>query len=687
MPRDTLLLRLFLVAGWLLVGQTYQSQTAWAGVSPENVIVVVNADSHASRTIANHYVHLRKIPSSNVIFLKDVRGEENGDDLNMDLEVFKIKILRPVFETINARGLAAQARVIAYSADFPTSVNVKRHTDRLTNESLKQYQNATASITGLTYLYQFVLGDSESYLGWQSNFFARGAFSRYFENPFSGDRRGEFAEAKTFLDEQKYAEAATVLEKLFQGSTTLFPLAIMAAEARAKTNQSDAAIALIQKAIQAGWNSRVYLEDSEVLSPLLEDARLKTLKERLQEYPAVTQSPTGFSGAVAWTPTGLPVRDPKAGVRYMMSCMLAVVHQRGSTIEQAIEVLARSSDCDRTFPKGSFWFTNTADVRTKTRFPFIGDALLWLNTLGHDAEIIHRSIPNKGGNVIGLMLGTQNMNAIPNQKWKFVPGAISENLTSLSAHFGLDANTKITVLLHAGAAMSCGPVAEPYSIHHKFPKPTMYGYYANGVSAIEAFYLSLSSPYQTLIVGDPMAQPFAKAPMDWVKLTRSALGEEKLHLNFSRGRVPLVKEQTKAVSIEFFLEGKLSRAVPVVANARLNLPSDFSGELETSVVLVGGNPTRPRISHPKSISIDGQHSVPIARLSPESKDAQGVELECEGADSVRLMHHQEVVGVVQGPKGTVFMDRESFGDGPLRMRPVASFGDKNVFGKSHVIEP
>ena len=649
--------------------------------------MVVNADSHASRTIANHYVHLRKIPSSNVIFLNDVRGENGSDELEIDLEIFKTNILRPVFETLNARGLAAQARVIAYSADFPTSVNVKRHTDRLTDPNLKQYQNATASITGLTYLYQFVLGDTEGYLGWQSNFFARGTFERYFENPFPDQRRDEFATSKTLLEEKRYAEAASILEKLFQGSSTLSPLAIMAAEARAKNNEPDAAKTLLQQAIRSGWNSRMYLEESETLSPLLENPQFKALIGHLQDYPTIAQSPTGFSGSAAWTSTGLPVRDPRVGVRYMMSCMLAVVHQRGSTIEQAVEVFARSSKSDRTFPVGSFWFTKTTDVRTTSRFPFIGDALIWLSSLGHDAEIIHHPIPGKEGDVSGLMLGTPNMNAVPNKKWKFVPGAISENLTSLSAHFGHDSQTKITTLLHAGAAMSCGPVAEPYSIHYKFPKPIMYGYYANGVSAIEAFYLTLSSPYQTLIVGDPMAQPFARAPMDWVKLTPSERVENKRHLNFSRGGVPLVQEQSNAVSIEFFVEGKLSRAVPAVAKAQLNLPTGFSGELETSVVLVGGDPTRPRISHQKSISIDGEYPAPSTKLVAGSTDTQGIEVECEGADSIRLMHHQEVVGVTEGSKGEIFMDRQTYGDGPLRMRPVASFGDKKVFGKSRVVRP
>src|SRR6056297_2434589 len=84
-----------------------------AGIGPENVIVVVNADSTRSRSVANHYVTIRDIPESNVILLRDIPA-----GLQIGLEDFKSKILKPVLETIDARKVAAQTRVIAYSADF-----------------------------------------------------------------------------------------------------------------------------------------------------------------------------------------------------------------------------------------------------------------------------------------------------------------------------------------------------------------------------------------------------------------------------------------------------------------------------------------------------------------------------------------------------------------------------------------
>ena len=45
-----------------------------------------------------------------------------------------------------------------------------------------------------------------------------------------------------------------------------------------------------------------------------------------------------------------------------------------------------------------------------------------------------------------------------------------------------------------------------------FRPPRLYAYYAQGASLAEAFYLSVTAPYQLLIVGDPLCRPFSHAP-------------------------------------------------------------------------------------------------------------------------------------------------------------------------------
>jgi len=411
-------------------------------------------------------------------------------------------------QEIDARTLAPTARVIAYSSGFPTSVDISRHTDQLEDDALKKYQKPTASITGLTYLYYFLLADSPHYLNWGANLYARGPFERNFINPFIQEpSKSEFDSATKLAKQKRHEEAASKFEVLFERHPLNSPLAILAAENRAEHDDLEAATLLIRQAIAAGWRSGRYLRESETLKPLIEAESMERLVRRLNDYPISVQPPVPFSAVVGWANNGHPYARPGEGVRYMLSCMLAVVHERGSDADEAIEVLRRASKSDATSPRGKFWFTRSQDIRTTTRFPAVGDAIEWLRFLGHEADIVHAVMPSGDGQCVGLMLGTATM-SLGDRPWKFAPGAVSENLTSLSAAFGTRSQSKITELLHAGAALSGGAVAEPYAIAAKFPSPMLYGYYASGLSGIESYYLSITSPYQYLIVGDPLVRPF-----------------------------------------------------------------------------------------------------------------------------------------------------------------------------------
>src|SRR5471032_552704 len=71
-----------------------------AGGGPENVFLVVNQRSWASLTVANHYIRLRQIPPSNVLYLDWAGSSETSDILS-----FREQILRPVLAAIQRRQL------------------------------------------------------------------------------------------------------------------------------------------------------------------------------------------------------------------------------------------------------------------------------------------------------------------------------------------------------------------------------------------------------------------------------------------------------------------------------------------------------------------------------------------------------------------------------------------------------
>ena len=63
-----------------------------------------------------------------------------------------------------------------------------------------------------------------------------------------------------------------------------------------------------------------------------------------------------------------------------------------------------------------------------------------------------------------------------------------------------------------GAAGASGTVVEPFAVAQKFPTARIFSHYVRGCNLAEAFYQSVSGPFQLLIVGDPLCQPWARFP-------------------------------------------------------------------------------------------------------------------------------------------------------------------------------
>lgn len=98
---------------------------------------------------------------------------------------------------------------------------------------------------------------------------------------------------------------------------------------------------------------------------------------------------------------------------------------------------------------------------------------------------------------------------------RFVPGAIAYHIASSEAVTLRDPKTKqwCKNLLEAGAAVTIGPVAEPYTVG--FPKPAeFFGFLATGRHTLVECYwkTSLFASWMTVLVGDPLYNPYAKAP-------------------------------------------------------------------------------------------------------------------------------------------------------------------------------
>jgi len=124
------------------------ASSAWAGGGPENVLLLVNSNSLNSKTVANHYVALRDIPATNVVYV-DWRGGLEG----CQGEYFAELILKPAINAIGERGLSAQIDYVVYSCDFPWRVSLE---SLFPDEKFGPPTRAWASCTGATYLWHYV---------------------------------------------------------------------------------------------------------------------------------------------------------------------------------------------------------------------------------------------------------------------------------------------------------------------------------------------------------------------------------------------------------------------------------------------------------------------------------------------------------------------------------------------------
>lgn len=112
--------------------------------------------------------------------------------------------------------------------------------------------------------------------------------------------------------------------------------------------------------------------------------------------------------------------------------------------------------------------------------------------------------------VLVYQTGATKVDKLDTLGW--LPGALADHLTSFGGK--LDGGTgQMSALewIHSGATASYGTVSEPCSYPQKFPHPqVLLLNYAQGSSALEAYWKSVAWPLQGVFVGEPLAAPFAR---------------------------------------------------------------------------------------------------------------------------------------------------------------------------------
>ncbi len=541
------------VVPWALMVSSILCVTplAQAGGGPENVFLVVNSRSWASRTIANHYVELRGIPSSNILYLDWDKSVETTD-----IATFRHEILRPIIKAIDKNRLGGQIDYIVYSSDFPYQIDYS-------SELPRPGKFTSGSITSLTFLYEMVMGPkgTVSQLGTSNNWYA---------------------------------------------NTSTDP-----------------------------------------------------------------HSTTGFSNRYSWAgPQKRSVSDENRN--YMLSTMLGYTSGRGNSVEQVIHYLKHSVLADGSHPKGTVYFMTNSDIRTITRKPFFKDTIQAIRREGGRAELVEGVTPIQKPDVIGLTMGKARYHWHKSGS-HFLPGAICDNLTSFGGVLRDGASqTPLTEALKFAATASSGTVIEPYAIAKKFPNPVMHLHYQRGCSLAEAYYLSVVNPYQLLIVGDPLCQPFANIPtvsVEGIPSDGHVSGQVTLRPSVSGG-----SPGASVDKYEVFFDGRRRQTARAGQSMTFDSQAMPDGYHELRVVALMNDrvQTRGRAIIPIIVANRDRHiSVKMQETREVPFDAKvTLKIRSKGSTGLALFADRHFLGKTPKPTGSVEVSAQPLGFGPARLMAV-----------------
>jgi len=375
----------------------------------------------------------------------------------------------------------------------------------------------------------------------------------------------------------------------------------------------------------------------------------------------------GFQTQYRWLPGGQ--RANLQGIPYMLSMMLGVTYGQGNSVEEIIRYLKISSKADATHPRGTVYFLKHGGPRSTPRHNLFPRAVRELGRAGVKAEIIEGRFPQGKKDIMGLTVGVTNFDLLASG-CRMLPGSIGDNLTSTGGVMSVDAKqTPLTAFLRHGAAGACGTVHEPLNYPQKFPSPFLHVHYAHGCSLAESFYQSLHGPFQQLLVGDPLCQPWAKIP------EVSVAGPTKKR--FVSGSITLtpagsLKNPQPVRYYELFVDGIRRKRCRPGGNFKLDTTKLADGPHELRVVALDESPLETQGRWIDKLMVkNGPHAVQLS-IENQAQLANAnyvvVKVASTQKNPVLIMHNHRKLAEVPAGNGSARIAVDLLGSGPITLR-------------------
>lgn len=403
------------------------------------------------------------------------------------------------------------------------------------------------------------------------------------------------------------------------------------------------------------------------------DKRLVELNTNFYFAPIASGVTTtqAFRAKDAWLPGG--VRSDGAGMQYLMSVQLGNTLPMGNTAAEIVTYLKRAAAADGTRPDGVFYFMQNDNVRSQVRQALYAPAAAELRTLGLKAEIGQGVVPSSAVNLNGLTTGSAIVK-LRGSGSRLQPGALVDNLTSAGAQMQRPSNpnpatqqTRVSEYLRLGAAGASGTVIEPFAIPQKFPAPALHVHYARGATMAEAFYQSVEGPFQLLIVGDPLCQPWADIP----QVAVDGVAEGQLVSK----TIPLTPTAVLAggagVSrFDLYVDGKLRGSSPEGGALSLDTTTLGDGYHELRVVAVANTVIETQGRWIGGVTVkNGTNAVSISAANGSRVSGPLLSLNATSTveGPIAVFHNGREVGRIAGKQGTIPILTEKLGKGPVTL--------------------
>ncbi|MBN2703709.1 MAG: hypothetical protein JXR23_05800 [Pontiellaceae bacterium] len=353
------------------------------------------------------------------------------------------------------------------------------------------------------------------------------------------------------------------------------------------------------------------------------------------------------------------------------SMMLGYVGEKGTDVDTVLKTIQLGAASDYRGLHSGIYFVKTDDVRSTCRDWQFEPNVQVLKGRGI-SSVITNAIPAGARNVMGLMMGAETVD--PSKIGSFAPGAMAEHLTSWSAEFQKP-QTKLTDWLKAGATGTAGSVVEPYSNFNKFPSARFFFYYSAGCTMLESFYQSLASPLQILLLGDPMAKPYAP------RINAALIGVSELSGAFTY--VVKVDEALSNVNLlyAFYIDGKEVQPFSDKGSYYLRADTLSDGYHRLQVAVCSTGTIRAYCLAEKEIVVNRKNRSVAFQQSIEKLGEQkhGLKVEIKGEEkpeTVRLMQGERILDEKPYAEDAVLtLDERVVGEGPLQIQAAAIFED------------